>query len=156
MILDSRNEFADATSVAAGAGTALVGNVIDLGEASRDIGNGEPLYLVIQTDTEVITGGSAGTIQFSLASDAQAAIAVDGSATVHFNSATLVTDDAAANSAALNAGGVIAAVALPQGTYERYLGILVTIGTTTVTAGKINAFLTKDVAAWVAYNDGIA
>ena len=155
MILDKFNEFADATSVAAGAGTALIGNVIDLGVASRDIGNGEPLYLVIQTDTEVITGGSAGTIQFTLASDAQAAIATDGSATVHYTSASLVTDDAAANSAALNAGGVIAAVALPQGTYERYLGILATIGTTTVTAGKINAFLTKDVASWKAYADAL-
>lgn len=156
MILDERNEFADAVSVAAGAGTALIGDVIDLGATSSDIGNGQPLYLVIQTDTEIITGGSAGTIQFSLASDAQAAIATDGSATVHAVSASLVTDDAAANSAALNAGGVIMAVALPIGTYERYLGILATIGTTTVTAGKINAFLTTNVSKWVATADGIA
>lgn len=155
MILDERNEFADAVSVAGSAGTALIGDVIDLGATSQDIGNGEPLYLVIQTDTEVITGGSAGTIQFTLASDAQAAIATDGSATAHFVSASLVTDDAAANSAALNAGSVIAAVALPQGTYERYLGILATIGTTTVTAGKINAFLTHDVSKWVATADAI-
>lgn len=154
MILDKFNEFADATSVAGTAGTALVGNVIDLGAESRDIGNGEPLYLVIQTDTEIITGGTAGTIQFKLSSDSTADLAT--SATVHFASAEFVTDDAAANSAALNAGGVIAAVALPQGTYERYLGILATIGTTTVTAGKINAFLTKDVASWKAYADGIA
>lgn len=155
MILDTYNEFADATSVAASAGTALIGNVIDLGAASRDMGAGEPLYLVIQTDTEIITGGTAGTIQFTLASDAQAAIATDGTATAHAVSASLVTDDAAANSAQLNAGGVILAVALPSGTYERYLGILATIGTTTVTAGKINAFLTTDVAKWSAYNDAI-
>ena len=70
-------------------------------------------------------------------------------------SASLVTDDAAANSAALNAGGTILMAALPLGTYERYLGILATIGTTTVTAGKINAFLTKDVARWMATADGI-
>lgn len=155
MILDERNEFADAVSVAGSAGTALIGDVIDLGATSSDIGNGEPLYLVIQTDTEIITGGSAGTIQFQLASDASASIATDGSATVHYTSASLVTDDAAANSAALNAGGVIAAVALPMGSYERYLGILATIGTTTVTAGKINAFLTHDVSKWVATADAI-
>lgn len=155
MILDERNEFADAVSVAGSAGTALIGDVIDLGGTSQDIGNGQPLYLVIQTDTEIITGGSAGTIQFTLASDASASIATDGTATAHFVSASLVTDDAAANSAALNAGGVIAAVALPQGTYERYLGILATIGTTTVTAGKINAFLTTDVAKWVATADAL-
>lgn len=156
MILDERNEFADAVSVAGAAGTALIGDVIDLGGTSQDIGNGQPLYLVIQTDTEIITGGSAGTIQFTLASDAQEAIATNGTATVHAVSASLVTDDAAANSAALNAGGVIMAVALPMGTYERYLGILATVGTTEVTAGKINAFLTTDVAKWVATPDGIA
>jgi hypothetical protein len=156
MILDERNEFCDATSVAAVASTALVGDVIDLGSTSSDIGNGEPLYLVIQTDTEVITAGSAGTIQFFLASDAQAAIATNGTATIHLSSASLVTDDAAANSAALNAGGVILAAALPNGTYERYLGILCTVGTTEVTAGKINAFLTKDVAKWTALPDALA
>lgn len=155
MILDEKLEFADATSVAASAGTALIGDVIDLGSTSNYPANGEPLYIVIQTDTEIITAGSAGTIQFFLASDAQAAIATDGSATVHLSSASLVTDDAAANSAALNAGGTILMAALPMGTYERYLGILCTTGTTTTTAGKINAFLTKDVARWIATADGI-
>jgi len=145
MILDERNEFADATSVAAAAGTALIGDVIDLGTASRDIGAGQPVWLVIQTDTEIITGGVAGTIEFKLASDAQAAIATDGSATVHLSTGTLVTDDAAANDARLNAGGLIYAGVLPQGAvYERYLGILAVTGTTTTTAGKINAFLTFD------------
>lgn len=153
MILDERNEFADATSVAAAAGTALIGDVIDLGSTSRDIGQGQPLYLVITTDTEIITAGSAGTIKFQLASDSTASIATDGSATVHFDTGTLVTDDAAANDSRLNAGGVIAAVALPMGTYERYLGILATVATTTVTAGKINAFLTTDVSKWQAYAD---
>jgi hypothetical protein len=153
MILDERNEFADAVSVAAAAGTALIGDVIDLGSVSRDIGNGQPLYLVIQTDTEIITGGSAGTIKFQLASDSTDNLAT--SATVHFDTGTLVTDDSAANDDRLNAGGVIAAVALPMGTYERYLGILCTIGTTTVTAGKINAFLTSDVSKWVATDDAL-
>src|ERR1044071_4318389 len=73
MILDKRTEFADAVSVAATAGTALIGSQIDLTTA-RDIGNGRPVYLIITTDTEIITGGSAGTIQFKLASDATAAV----------------------------------------------------------------------------------
>ena len=60
-ILDKRAEFADAVSVAAAAGTALIGSQIDLGVA-RDIGNGEPLYLVLTCDTSIITGGAAGTI----------------------------------------------------------------------------------------------
>ena len=154
MIMDERGEFADNVSVAATAGTALIGDVIDLGSTASDIGNGEPLFLVIQTGaTEIITGGSAGTIRFQLASDAAAAIATDGSATVHFDTGTLVTDDANANDARLNAGGVIAMVALPLGTYERYLGILCITATTTTTAGTINAFLTKDPSKWIALPD---
>lgn len=151
MIMDERLEFADAVSVAAAAGTALIGDVIDL-EVARDIGNGEPLYLVITVDTSIITGGSAGTVQFVLASDAQAAIATDGTATVHWASKLFVTDDDALND--LDAGYAIA-VAIPMEgpVYERYLGILAITGTTTTTAGKINAFLTHDVAKWKAYAD---
>jgi hypothetical protein len=153
MILDSLLEFADATSVAAAAGTALIGDVIDLQEA-RDIGNGEPIYLVIQCDTSIITGGSAGTVKFQLASDAAAAIATDGSATVHYDTGTIVTG--AAGSGLTAAGATIAAVALPMegNAYERYLGILCVTATTTTTAGAINAFLTKDVSKWKAYPDG--
>lgn len=157
MILDELNEFADAVSVAAVASTFVVGDVIDLGAASRDVGNGEPLYLVLSTDTEVITGGSAGTIQFDLVSDSLATLGagVLADCTTHFSTGLMVTDDAALNDSRLNAGGVIAVVALPSGTYERYLGVLCTVATTTTTAGKINAFLTKDVARWKAYADAI-
>lgn len=155
MILDERLEFADAVSVAAAAGTALIGDVIDLGAANLDVGIGEEIWLIVQTDTEIITGGAAGTLVIKLASDAQAAIATDGSATDHIISKTFTTDDAAANSAELNAGGVLIAQRLPAGTYERYLGILAVTGTTTTTAGKINAFLTKNYAKWTAYADAV-
>lgn len=146
MIMDERLEFADAVSVAAAAGTALIGDVIDLGAVARDIGQGQPMYLVITTDTEIITGGTAGTVKFQLVSDAQAAIATDGTATVHIDTGTFVTDDAAANDPELNAGGIIFAGPIPlEGNpYERYLGILCVTATTTTTAGKINAFLTLD------------
>ena len=154
MIFDKQATFALATSVAAAGGTTtLIGNVIDLGSVSSDIGNGEPIYLVIQTDTEIITAGTAGTIQFKLASDAQAAITTGF--TEHLASAVFVTDDAAVNSDALNVGGSIMVAALPNGTYERYLGIMAIVVTTEVTAGKINAFLTHDVSKWVALPDAI-
>jgi hypothetical protein len=153
MILDERLEFCDATSVAAVAGTLLEGDVIDLGETTSDVGNGQPIYLVITVDTSIITGGTAGTIRFHLASDAQAAIAVDGSATIHWSSQAFVTDDAALN--ALDAGYMIGPVALPMGLplYERYLGLLVEVITTEVTAGAISAGLTFDAAGWRAYPD---
>jgi hypothetical protein len=155
MILDELLEFCDETSVAAASGAAaLIGDVVDLGAVSLDIGNGEPIYLVIKTgSTEIITGSAAGTVTFTLASDAQAAITTGY--TQHLVSATLVTDDAAANSDALNAGGTILVAALPYGTYERYLGIMITIGTTTITAGTINAFLTKDADKWLALPDAL-
>lgn len=147
MILDERLEFGDALDVTGVAGAAaLIGDVVDLGEDGLDVGLGEDIYFVITTDTEIITGGNAGTVIFSLVSDSTANLAT--SPTTHFSTGALVTDDAAVNDSRLNAGGVICAVKLPVGTYERYLGILEDIDTTTITAGKINAFLTKDFSKW--------
>lgn len=62
---------------------------------------------------------------------------------------------AAIPKASLVAGYLVAAVALPIGSYERYLGIIQNVGTAALTAGKINAFLTTDVAKWVATDDGL-
>ena len=154
MILDERNEFCDATSVIKTAGASyLLGDVIPLGSVARDIGEGEPIYLVINVDTSIITGGNAGTISFSLVSDAQAAIAVDGSQTTHFTSAAFVTDDAALND--LDAGDTAVCIALPSegAVYEAFLGVICTVATTDTTAGKINAFLTKNPAKYRAYPD---
>lgn len=150
MIMDERTEFADATSLNTGAaGSYLIGDVVDLTNTGRDIGNGEPdLYLVIQVDTAATSGGSA-TVQFHLASDAQAAIAVDGSATYHYTSPAIPV-------ATLVAGYGAVAVPLPRGNYERYLGVLQTTAVAALTAGKINAFLTMNPPKWAAYTDGVA
>jgi hypothetical protein len=159
MILDERTEFADATALNTGAaGTYLVGDVMDLvgsnvpsGATGHSIGkDGRPAFLVIQIDTAVTSGGAA-TVQFKLASDAQAAIATDGTATEHWTSAAIAK-------ATLIAGYLVAVIALPleNPVYERYLGILQVTGTAALTAGKINAFLTADPAVWKAYNNGIA
>jgi len=148
MILDERGEFCDATALnTGGAASYLIGDVIDLGATSRDIGTGEDLYVVIQVDTTATSGGSA-TGQFHLASDAQAAIAVDGTATYHLSTAAIAV-------ATLVAGYTVLVARLPSGTYERYLGILQTTAVAAFTAGKVNAFLTKDVAKWAAYADAI-
>jgi hypothetical protein len=160
-ILDTLGEFADDVDVSASAGTAAIGDVIDLGAAGEDIGNGQPLYLVIRTGaTEIITGGSAGTLQFQLASNSAATLAADGTDTVHLMTEQFITDDSAANSDEFNAGGLIYMGAIPAGTsgnYERYLGILAVTVTTTTTAGTINAFLTLDpqMAAGKTYPDAI-
>ena len=144
MIIDSRGEFADAETLATATGRALVGDVVDLGAASRDVGEGETLYLVVQVDTAVTSAGSA-TVDFELVSDAAAAIATDGSATVHASTGAIGKADLTA--------GYQRAIALPQGTYERYLGVISNVGTAALTAGKVNAFLTKNPKGWTAYAD---
>lgn len=143
MILDERNEFADATALSTAAtGLALVGDVIDLG--TDGINEVEGLDLFITVDTAVTSAGSA-TVEFQLVSDAQAAIATDGSATVHYKSA-------AVPKATLVAGYNVVNVKLPKGQYGRYLGILQNVGTAALTAGKINAGLTPLDPSWKAFS----
>lgn len=142
MILDKRNEFADATALGtSGTGLQLVGDVIDLGTDGVNDVDGIEFY--VQVDTAITSGGSA-TVEFQLASDAQAAIATDGSATVHFKSA-------AVPKATLVAGYEVVKVTLPKGQYERYLGVLQNVGTAALTAGKINAGLTPLDPSWKAF-----
>lgn len=157
MILDKRNEFCDAVSLNTGAaGTYLLGDQIDVSlagvaTAPGQIGAVDGIYLVITVDTG-IAAGSAGTVSFSLVSDDTASIATNGTATVHFTTQAFITGTGTATGA-LKAGTVLAAVQLPKSfAYERYLGILQTTGTTAITAGKINAFLTADPALWAAYD----
>jgi hypothetical protein len=148
-ILDERAEFCDATALNTGAAASyLIGDVMDLGGTSQDIGTGEDLYVVITVDTTATSGGAA-TGAFHLASDAQAAIAVDGTATYHLSTAAIPV-------ATLVAGYTVLAARLPSGSYERYLGVLQTTAAAAFTAGKVNAFLTKDISKWTAYADAVA
>lgn len=148
MITDKLTTFANGEALNTGvAGTYLVGDVIDM-EDLRDLGQGNPVYLVVTIQTTATSGGAA-TLQIQLASDAQAAIATDGSATVHVQSDAIAV-------ASLAAGTSVLAIALPMegNAYERYLGILQVTGTAAFTAGAIDAFLTMDVSKWKAYADG--
>ncbi len=146
MILDERNEFLDATALStAGTGRALVGDVIDLG--TDGVNTVDDMYLVIEVSTAVTSAGAA-TVQFELASDAAAAIATDGSATVHVTTADVAK-------ATLVAGYRVIAVKLPQGTYERYLGILQNVSTAALTAGAVNAYLTPVATAHKSFADAV-
>ena len=149
MILDKRNEFADAVLCNTGAaGTYNIGDVIDIG-ALRDLGGDKSLFLVVSVDTGIITGGTAGTVAFQLASDAQDPLLVNGTQTVHAVSRAFTT-----GATAIAAGTVLFAVPLPLegAAYERYVGVQQVTGTTALTAGRVNAFLTEDVARWKAYD----
>lgn len=145
MIIDSFLEMCDATSAVANVGNAILGDVIDLGETPtlKDIGTGEPIHLVIQVDTTFSDAGDAGTatVKFQLCSDSTENLAT--SKTVHI--------DTGAIPIASLVKGFTVAYGLPlTETYERYLGIWETVGATNLDAGKVNIFLTKDVARWTA------
>lgn len=151
MIMDELLEFADATALnTSGTDTDNIGDIIDLGAAGQDIGNGQPLYLVVQVTTAVTSGGSA-TVQFSLASDATTTIAVDGTQTIHFLSAPIAKAD-------LTAGKTFVFPIPPGGdvkTYERYLAFQTVTATAALTAGNVNAFLTLDGHGWKAHADAV-
>lgn len=144
--IDILNEFCDATSLATGASSsALHGNVIDLQKTTNYPGNTDDLWFVVEVDTAVTSGGSA-TVQFELASDSTANLAT--SRTTHILSAAIPV-------ASLTAGYRAVCAPLPRGEYERYIGVWVTNATATLTAGKINAYLTTQPSSRITLPDAI-
>lgn len=143
MIIDERTEFADAATITTTATTtAILGDVIDTG--GDGINDVEGLYLVIQIDTAVTAAGSE-TVTFALVSDSTANLAT--SPTTHWTSPAIAK-------ATLVAGYYVAKIALPKGTYERYLGVT-TYPSGTLTAGKANAFLTPNPTTYKTFADAI-
>lgn len=151
MIMDNLLEFADATalSTASDSASVLLGDVVDTnvcqsGNVLTDIGNGRPMYWVISVDTDI--AGVSGTSTFQLCSDSTANLAT--SKTVHITSPTFTT-------AQLVAGMTWVAPLPPGCSYERYLGVWHTQATATITAGKINSFLTLDPPVQKHYLDAV-
>lgn len=149
MILDKLLQFSDAQAVTA---TALSTNVIDLApftggqgtNAVRDIGSGEDIYLVVVTK-ETATAAGAATLNVTLESDDNDGLS---SPTVHFSTGAVPIAKFGP------AGTQVAAVKLPAGDYERYLGVRFTVGTGPLTAGKFDAFIVKDVQSYRPYAVG--
>jgi hypothetical protein len=153
MILDERTEFCDATALNTGAaGSYLVGDVINLLPATTSpnltVNEMSDLYCVISVAT-LPTSGGAATAAFSLATDAQAAIAVDGSQSEHFRTKAFTI-------AQMAAGTVLACFKLPAGSYEKFMGIVQTTAVAAFTGGAIDAFLTNDPAQYRAYADNVS
>lgn len=146
MIIDKLNQFASAVALnTGGAGTYNIGDVIDLG-VGRDLGGDQALYLVATVETAV-TGAAGSKLAFALASGAADPIPTNGTQTQHVLSGDF---DAAAGIAA---GTLLFAVPLPVGAdYRRYVGVQQITKAAAVTAGKVNVFLTPDVARWKAYD----
>jgi hypothetical protein len=144
MLMDSRLEFANAEDGSQSAGTFLATNQVDL-DVARDMGNGQPLYLVIQVDEAFASSGSA-TVQFRLRSDSTAAINATTS-TGHI--------DTGAEAFTVMTAGHTKVIPLPlEGNeYERFLGVQLIVGTAATTAGTYSAFITAEPHGWKAYAD---
>jgi hypothetical protein len=148
MILDERTEFLDNVALNTGApGNFLLGDVIDLTNV-RDIGQGEPLYLVANVDVTATSGGSA-TLQLTLLTDDNGSL----------SSPVALVSSAVIPVASLVAGANICAIALPLDAagapYERFIGIRQVTGTAAFTAGAISAYLTHDVSRVKHYADAV-
>jgi hypothetical protein len=153
MILDKRTEFCDAVALNTGApATFVIGDQIDLGTVGRDIGNGEPLYVVIEAATGINAAG-AGTVQFQVVSADNAALTTNP--VVHMQTTAFVTSTTSGNAGgALAAGTTLAALSVPMEgvAYRRFLGIRQVTGAQAITAGAVDAFLVHSAAQWKAYD----
>lgn len=149
MILDSLLEFADATSVGTPNNTTVnVGDIIDLTNV-RDIGNGEPMYVVIQIETLITSGGSA-QVAFQLVSDSTTTIATDDGQSQHGRTESIPV-------ATLVAGYELTIVIPPEmsNAFERYLAFqVVETAGQALTAGAVNAFITQHPSSSKSYPDG--
>jgi hypothetical protein len=146
MIIDSTVEFCNATALptSTSSDSVLIGNVVDTNPIGTntllDWGSGAAIYFVLIVTTAV--AGVSATTTFNLATDSTANLAT--SRTNHITTPALAT-------ATLVKGYTFIQALPPTKTYERYMGVWATVATATLTAGKVNAFLTKDPAVWNAY-----
>lgn len=156
MILDARNEFCDSVLLNTGAaGTYNIGNQIDLGATQRSIGAPRtPLFLELMVTAGIRVAASTGTIQFQLVSDSTVAPSTDGTQSIHAVSRSVVTSTTS-DVGLLAIGKVLMSLAVPlEGSvpFERYVGIQQITGTTAISAGRVDAFLTSTPSEWKSYD----
>lgn len=147
-ILNSQEVFSDAQAVTS---TAISTNVYDTNpvagpNALQDLGQGEDVYLIVQTAVAITDTGSDATLTVTLESDSAATLA--SSPVVHYSTGALAFATYSA------AGSVIAVIKIPSANYKRYIGLRYTVASGPFTAGAIDAFLTKDLSIVKYYSSG--
>lgn len=139
MLVDALLLFSDAQAVTSAAGST---NTIDLG-AARDMGSGEPLYVVVTCDVAMTDSGSDSTL----------AVALEGDSTDSFTPDSTVT---LFTFSALSAAGTTKIALVPPGLMNyRYARLKYTPASGDLTTGSFTAFITKDVQNYTSYADGI-
>lgn len=148
MITDALLQLSAAQAVTA---TAVSTNTIDLG-TNRDIGAGEDLYVVINTDVAAVAAGAA-TVQFQVITSAAPAL----------TSPTVISQTDLIPKTDLTIGRkpivlcINSAVLNSQPIGQRYLGVQYTVGTGPLTAGSFTAFVTdSDVSVNKNYPSGFS
>ena len=118
-----------------------------------DLGGGQPVYLVAVVTT-AITSTDADSVTITLRSHEDEDLETGGTPKDHL-SVTFAVNTTSAGLA--TAGSVLFKTALPvDESYQRYIGIYGDIaGSEDVDAGAINAFLTRDPAAWRPLKDAV-
>lgn len=134
-IMDYRLEFCDATSIAGAVATTVIGNIIDLGVANKDYGDGAPIYLHVRMNALAAVTTTSSTIAFYLQ---------ESSSTTAASFANKLTLKAATGYATYVAGYKVYDGALPSATYKRYLRLARTVAAATVNSGSVDAFISLD------------
>lgn len=142
MYIDKHLEIADNVSIAATAGSAVVGVGVPHEYAGFEPNSGRNLFVVITVSVPVV--GVGASVQFRIVSDA--------ATPVHVSTSTQHAETGAIPIAALNAAGRVI-IPLPEGpaAYEGFIGLVVVTSGATTTAGSINAFITMDAERWRAF-----
>jgi len=147
-ILDNKTFFCDATSIAAAAGTVAVGTVLDCNHspsATRNLGAGRQVYLVIQVTTAVSTGSSPTVdIQFRSSDNAN----LTSSPTTHYATG--------ATAAASLTTSFRREIVIPVENYKRFIGIVIVTAVATTTTGAITAYLTDKPRQYTSYDDNVS
>jgi len=142
MLLDALTSFSIDQAVTATA----ISDVIDIKQGTdndtRDIGAGDPLYLLISTGDVVTDSGSDATLTVTLETSVNADLT---SSDVVFSTDTL------AFAAFSVAGTRLIAVKLPSFQYKEFVGVRYTIASGPLTAGTFNAALANSIDNAPAY-----
>jgi len=141
MLLDSQLRFSNAQAITAAAGST---NTIDLG-AVRDIGTGEPLYVIVSVDVAFTDSGSDSTLTVTLEGDSTTSFTPDGTADLFIIPA-------------LAAAGNLYIARLHPGMTPlnyRYIRLLYTPNNGNLTTGTVTSYLTNNIQKWQAFADNI-
>lgn len=140
MIMDALLLFSDAQAVTAAAAST---SSVDVG-AVRNLGVGEPLYVVVTVDVALTDASSDSTVPVYLYGDSTSSFTPDASQLLF----TIPALAAAGNT-------YVAQIAHGAAGNYRYLELYYDVQGGNLTTGSFTAFITKDVQAYTSYADSI-